>query len=89
MCCWSPKAPEIHDVHGNVWEWVKDCYKDSYKGAPRNGEAVTTGACKPRMRRGGSWSSFPLNLRSAGRNWTLPGYRYNVIGFRVARTLTP
>ena len=78
----------LHDVHGNVWEWVEDCWHDSYRGAPSDGSAWTAGAnCDHRVLRGGSWSSAPGGLRSADRGWNAAGFRYIGIGFRVARTL--
>ena len=40
---------------GNVWQWTEDCYHDSYRGAPADGSAWTTGACKGRVIRGASW----------------------------------
>ena len=80
----------LHDVHGNVWEWVEDCSHDNYQGAPSDGSAwVTGGDCDKRVLRGGSWNNSPWFLRSAGRNWIVAGYRYISDGFRVARTLTP
>ena len=80
----------LHDVHGNVWEWVEDCWNESYSGAPGDGSAWTIGECQYRVLRGGSWGSKPRNLRSAIRNGDTDGLRYIVSGgFRVARTLTP
>ena len=77
----------LHDVHGNVWEWVEDCHHDSYNGAPSDGSAWTTGSCEYRVLRGGSWSSYPSNLRSANRSSNSSRVRYIFLGFRVARTL--
>jgi formylglycine-generating enzyme required for sulfatase activity len=79
----------LHDLHGNVWEWVEDCWHDNYTGAPTDGRVWAQGSCPARVLRGGSWYNYPRNLRSADRNRNNPGYRYNIIGFRVARTLTP
>ena len=80
----------LHDVHGNVWEWVEDCWHTSYAGAPKDGRAWTTGGdCTDRVLRGGSWISKPRILRAANRNRNEAGNRNNVNGFRVARTLTP
>ena len=85
----KPNAFGLHDMHGNVWEWVKDCYHDNYNGAPADGSAWTTGDCDRRVLRGGSWSPSPQTLRSAGRLSNPPDIRFYNLGFRVARTLTP
>ena len=77
----------LHDVHGNVWEWVQDCGNTSYKGAPSDGRAWTTGDCSRRVLRGGSWLHEPRLLRSSDRFWYGTDERYYYIGFRVARTL--
>ena len=80
----------LHDVHGNVWEWVEDCWHGNYEGAPVDGSAwVSGGDCEVRVLRGGSWFIEPRFLRSAYRSWNSPGFRFNYFGFRIARTLTP
>ena len=79
----------LHDVLGNVWEWVEDCWNEDYRGAPADGSAWESGDCSQRVLRGGSWDYDPRNLRSANRYWIDSGYRYFYLGFRVARTLTP
>ena len=79
----------VYDVHGNVEEWVADCWHDSYRGAPSDGSAWESGECSRRVVRGGSWNYDPENLRSAGRLRYGAGYRFDDIGFRLARTLTP
>ena len=79
----------LHDMHGNVWEWVEDCWNASYNGAPTNGSTWQSGACSLRVFRGGSWFGPARNLRSALRNKGGPTeLRLHMIGFRVARTLT-
>ncbi|MDE0331907.1 MAG: SUMF1/EgtB/PvdO family nonheme iron enzyme [Nitrospinae bacterium] len=79
----------LHDAHGNVWEWVADCWNKNYEGAPSDGRAWTSGDCGSRVLRGGSWSSKPRNLRFAvrGRFITISSRHNN--GFRVTRTLDP
>ena len=77
----------LHDMHGNVFEWVEDCWNESYAGAPKDSMARTTGNCSQREQRGGSWSSLPGGLRSANRDWDGAGVRLDFIGFRIARTL--
>ena len=78
----------LHDMHGNVWEWVEDCYRDSYAGAPTDGSAWTSGGCSSRVLRGGSWITVPGYLRSAYRGWFTPDARVGNDGFRVSRTLS-
>lgn len=76
----------LYDMHGNVWEWVEDCYKPSYEGAPSDGSPVTS-PCDLHVLRGGAWNYYPKLLRSAYRYATPAGIRLNNFGFRVARAM--
>jgi formylglycine-generating enzyme required for sulfatase activity len=77
----------LSEVHGNVSEWVADCWRGSYQDVPANGAASTTGDCGRRVLRGGSWFDPPQQVRAAARGAVYPGFRSNKIGFRVARSL--
>ena len=77
----------LHDVHGNVWEWVEDCWNESYEGVPDDGSAWLTGKCSHRVLRGGSWGDPPWIVRSAFRYRETTALRINLVGFRVARSL--
>ena len=79
----------LHDMSGNVHEWVQDCWNDGYEGAPGDGRAWERGGCSQRVLRGGSWYDEPWNLRAADRGWHNTGIRSDDLGFRIARTLTP
>jgi formylglycine-generating enzyme required for sulfatase activity len=81
-----PNAFGLHDMHGNVWEWVQDCHKDGYAPAPPDGRAVTDTSDCYRVMRGGSWNNGPAGLRSARRERYAPIDRFSVLGFRLART---
>jgi formylglycine-generating enzyme required for sulfatase activity len=83
----EPNMFGLYQVHGNIGEWVEDCYHDNYKGVPTNGSAWVAGACKDRVVRGGSWGSVPGSLRSASRQKANRPSRAPTRGFRVARAL--
>jgi formylglycine-generating enzyme required for sulfatase activity len=85
----QPNPWGLYQVHGNVLDWVEDCYHDSYVGAPSDGSAWTTGDCKDRVLRGGSWVHLPKSLRAADRFRDKSDVRYYYFGFRLGRTLTP
>ena len=78
----------LHEMHGNVWEWVEDCWNGSYRGAPTDGSAWKDGNCSRPVLRGGAWDYFPKNLRSASRvRYISTAVRNSSAGFRIARTL--
>ena len=77
----------LHDIFGNVWEWVQDCYEREYSKAPRDGRAWDHAGCARRVLRGGSWYTEGRYLRAALRNRSNPDNRHSTVGFRVARDL--
>jgi formylglycine-generating enzyme required for sulfatase activity len=87
----KPNRFGLHDMHGNVWEWVEDLWHASYDGAPLDGSAWVEGSrLSSRVLRGGSWDYDPANLRSTVRHWFTKVTRSDYgLGFRVGRTLTP
>jgi formylglycine-generating enzyme required for sulfatase activity len=86
----SANAFGLHDMLGNVSEWVEDCFHANYDGAPADGSAwAARNDCYSRVLRGGGWNSSPDKLRSASRGTGRTFSQSNSVGFRVARTLTP
>jgi formylglycine-generating enzyme required for sulfatase activity len=87
----QPNPWGLYQVHGNVSEWVEDCWHKTYDGAPADGSAWINADCTDRVMRGGSWNFAPWQLRAADRG------RFGAavfasggligIGLRVARTL--
>jgi formylglycine-generating enzyme required for sulfatase activity len=74
----------LHEMIGNLSEWVQDCRHDSYDGAPADGSAWEQGGdCSSRLVRGGTFVYGPPGLRSANRTWSEPTYRVWYQGFRV------
>jgi formylglycine-generating enzyme required for sulfatase activity len=83
----KPDRFGLYQMVGNVWKWVEDCYHENYNGASADGSAWTSGDCKNRVVRGGSWLNDPEYLRSADRGGSRTVDRDVDLGFRVARTL--
>jgi formylglycine-generating enzyme required for sulfatase activity len=81
----------LHDMHGNIWEWVEDCYQSNYNGAPKDGSALIIHDCINHVVRGGSWIVWqvPQTARSGSRDNYAKNNQRSFVGFRVARTLTP
>jgi formylglycine-generating enzyme required for sulfatase activity len=77
----------VHDMNGNVSEWVEDCWHDSFLRAPDDGTAWVNRGCARRVVRGGSWGSSSDQFRSAYRSSSPSEVRSARIGFRVARDL--
>ncbi len=86
---YPPNPFGLYDVHGNVFEWVEDCYTNRYPSSPTNGGAVDMPNCPLRIARGGSWNSVVEGSRSASRGGGSPEDRSNFVGFRLARTVSP
>jgi formylglycine-generating enzyme required for sulfatase activity len=83
----APSALGVHDLAGNAWEWVEDCWNASLDGAPADGSARTDGNCSLRVLKGGSWTNEMSSLRSANRTKQRTTFKRNIVGFRVARSM--
>ena len=89
VASFAANAFGLHDMHGNVWEWVADRYDESYyaRSPVADPQGPETGG--RRVRRGGSWHSWPIYARCSYRNWNNPQTRYTLVGFRLLREADP
>jgi formylglycine-generating enzyme required for sulfatase activity len=76
----------LHDMEGNVFEWVEDCANKTHAGAPADA-SPRGGECARRVAKGGAWYYEAEFARPSARMSFPKGSRLNVIGFRVARPL--
>ncbi|HJV28653.1 MAG TPA: formylglycine-generating enzyme family protein [Aromatoleum sp.] len=99
--CGDPSRPEapapvgsfaanpygLHDMNGSVWEWVSDCWHNSFKGAPADGRSWNENDCRVRVIRGGSWRDGADYMTSSTRFKYDASVRHSQNGFRVARDM--
>ncbi|MBN8639675.1 MAG: formylglycine-generating enzyme family protein [Anaerolineae bacterium] len=77
----------LHDMHGNVWEWTEDCYRERHMPMPNNGRAWLTQSCNHRVQKGGSFADPMTELRVANRRPIRPEERHADAGFRLVRRI--
>jgi formylglycine-generating enzyme required for sulfatase activity len=87
VATFDPSAFGLHDLAGNVSEWVADCWHDGYRRAPADGNAWLNPGCRERVMRGGAWASAPEQTRSAWRAAADADTTNARLGFRVVRDL--
>ncbi len=79
----KPNAWGLHDMHGNVWEWCSDWHDDNYYAKSPTDDPQGPDDGEVKVRRGGSWHTWPFYCRSSFRNWNTRTTRYVLVGFRV------
>jgi formylglycine-generating enzyme required for sulfatase activity len=82
-----PNGFGLYDTSGNAYEWVEDCWNETYNKAPKDGSAWTSGQCGLHVLRGGSFANKSNAATSAARFRYDVDVRYYTNGFRVARDL--
>jgi formylglycine-generating enzyme required for sulfatase activity len=81
----APNSLGLFDTAGNAMEWVADCYRPDYAGAPADGSPVITEDCQYRVARGGAFNKPARSMGSTFRQRFDPVTRLNMLGFRLAR----
>ncbi len=81
----APNAFGLYDMHGNAWEWTADWHDDGYYSRSAAVDPAGPASGTVRVRRGGSWHTWPFYARCAYRNWNSPQTRYTLVGMRLLR----
>lgn len=79
----EPNGFGLYDMHGNAWEWVSDWHDDEYYKHSPVDDPQGPAQGSVRVRRGGSWHTWPFYARSSYRNWNSPQTRYTLVGIRL------
>jgi len=74
----------LYDMSGNLWEWTEDCWSENYEGVPADGRARVNDVCDARVMRGGSWGSYPEQLRASSRR-SYDDVKCPFVGLRLVR----
>jgi formylglycine-generating enzyme required for sulfatase activity len=83
----QPNPFGLYDMNGNVWQWMGDCWNESYRNAPTDGSPSESGNCELQVQRGGGWTNISKYSRAAQRSWDRTVIRNADNGFRLARDL--
>jgi len=77
----KPNKWGLYDMHGNVWEWTQDRFSAFPTGTFTDPKGSDSGAS--RVMRGGSWNLGASYCRAESRNYEIPSYRFQNLGFRL------
>jgi formylglycine-generating enzyme len=83
----APNRFGLHDMLGNAWEWTADWHDENYYAQSPAADPPGPATGNVRVRRGGSWHTWPLYARCSYRNWNSPDTRYTLVGIRLLREL--
>jgi len=75
----------LHDMTGNVYEWVEDCWYGSHADAPTKPDPQELAACSRRVQKGGAFDSPEADVRPIARTWGDRAQGDARVGFRLAR----